>query len=246
MKKKNLLDVTFLILIRIDSIDRLENIILVTNFLLKYFNTHIAVCESARINNGVVKKLLKQNINYMFIEDKDPVLHKTAQINQLLHIVNTPFVSIWDADVICDPKAIVESVEKLRENKADVAWPYNGECYDTSFIFKELFLKNNNIKQLLRNKDKMSYLHDKPLVGGSIIMKLDKYIEAGKENEKYYGWGDDDFDRYQRFKIMKFNLFNSCSCLFHLSHIRSENSDFKNKLNREISKKLLLSTIDGV
>ncbi len=47
----DLKDVTFIIPVRIDSIERLENLQLVTNYLLENFQTHILIVEAADRNN---------------------------------------------------------------------------------------------------------------------------------------------------------------------------------------------------
>jgi hypothetical protein len=60
--KIDLTDVTFLTLIRLDSIDRLENILMVTEFINKYFNTNFIVLEVNPHNNGILSRLLSENI----------------------------------------------------------------------------------------------------------------------------------------------------------------------------------------
>lgn len=234
--KYNLYDLTILILIRLDSISRLENILAISDYLQKHLKTNIVICEVSNISNCILKKLLHPSIQYHFIEDKDPILYKTKYFNILLKKVTTKFVSIWDADVICDPKSLMECIEMLRTDKVDIAWPYNGECLDTSYILRDFFLKSKNIKFLNSHQEKMYKFHNKSLVGGAIIMNLQKFINAGGENEKYYGWGDDDFDRYERFKNLNYNLYRTKNVLFHLSHMRLKNSTFSSIVRQDISK----------
>lgn len=50
--KTDLTDITFLILVRLDSIQRMENLVNITDSLLRYFNTSITVAEAAYYNNG--------------------------------------------------------------------------------------------------------------------------------------------------------------------------------------------------
>ena len=111
--KAALKDVTFLILVRLDSVQRLENVIAVTDALLKYFNTNVTVLEAANYNNGILKSLLNKKINYRFTEDKDPVLYKTRHFNSMIPDVTTKYLAIWDADVVVDKKSILEAVEQL-------------------------------------------------------------------------------------------------------------------------------------
>lgn len=93
--KTYLQDFTFLILIRIDSVQRLENILAVTEYLAKNFHTQIIVLEADRYNNKILQSLLNRNVRYEFIEDKDPILYKTKYFNQLARNIDTPFFSIW-------------------------------------------------------------------------------------------------------------------------------------------------------
>lgn len=53
--KNNLMDVTFLITVRIDSIIRLENLLMTTRFLLRYFDCKIIVLETAPYENGFTR-----------------------------------------------------------------------------------------------------------------------------------------------------------------------------------------------
>ncbi|MEN9917667.1 MAG: hypothetical protein RL662_103, partial [Bacteroidota bacterium] len=194
--KIDLTDVTFLILVRLDSIQRLENLVTITDRLIYYFKTNIIVREADGYNNLILKSTLNGKIQYQFVEDKDPVLHKTKHFNQLLMLANTPFVSVWDVDIIPEKNTILECMDYLRNKKADITYPYNGVCYDLSEIIRSFYLKKKDVRILYRHKSKMELLHPYALVGGAVIMNKKKYIEAGGENEKHYGWGNDDFDRY--------------------------------------------------
>jgi len=215
--KSDLNDVSFLILIRLDSIQRLENIITVTNMLTKYFDTKIFVFEADSYNNGILKSLLSKKINYQFKEDKDPVLYKTKHINSMIPDITSKYIAIWDADIVVNKNAILEAVSKLRSHKANVAYPYNGKCFNTSEILRAFFLKRKDIRLLYRHISKMELLYKHPLVGGAVLVDKEKYIYAGMENEKHYGWSNDDFDRYYRFERLGFEIYRVNTCLFHLS-----------------------------
>jgi hypothetical protein len=233
--KTDLKDVTFFILVRLDSIQRLENVMAVTGDLLKYFDTHVTVVESSGYNNGTLKTLLNRKVNYRFMEDKDPILYKTRHFNVMMSDVSTQYIAIWDADVVVDKKAILEAVTMLRDQTADVAYPYNGKCYNTSEILRTLFLKRKDIRVLYRHMAKMTFLYEHNLAGGAVLTSKEKYIHAGMENEKYYGWGDDDSDRHYRFKGLEYKIHRVSTCLFHLSHPRAINSTFASSAHKKIS-----------
>lgn len=232
--KTNLSDITFLILVRLDSVERLENVLVVTDSLLKYFKTNIHVLEADSYNNGLLRKLLNRKINYLFVEDKDPVLHKTKYYNRMAKTVETPFMAVWDTDVVTDKPAICDAVKHLR-GEADVAFPYSGICYETSEILRDLYLEKKDIRLLHRHRDKLNLLHDRPLVGGALFVRTDKYLEAGGDNERIYGWGNDDFVRYEQWQIHRFKIYRANACLYHLCHPRGINSRFRSTVSEKIS-----------
>ncbi|GHU83025.1 hypothetical protein FACS189415_4510 [Bacteroidia bacterium] len=240
--KTDLKDVTFFILIRLDSIQRLENIIAVTNYLCRFFETNLVVWEASSYNNGILKSLLNRNVIYKFIEDKDPVLHKTKYYNQILLETETPFFSIWDADAISDKKHIEEAVTLLRSEEADVVYPYKGVFLETESIIRELFLKKNSISVLNRNQNKMNSLYERILYGGALIINTEKFKHVGMDNEIFYGWGDEDFERYYRFRILNLKINRINNYLFHLSHPRGMNSKYRSSICEYLSIGAFLKT----
>jgi hypothetical protein len=233
--KTDLKDVTFMILVRLDSIERLENMVAVANSFVKYFNTHISVVEASAYNNGVLQRMLKKEVAYTFVEDKDPVLHKTMYYNRMALEADTPFLAIWDADTVVDKEAILKSVSELRDGNADVAFPYNGYFLETSDILRNYYLKKKDIKTLYRHQNKLMLLYDFPVVGGAVLFSKEKYISIGMDNEKHYGWGNDDYDRFYRFRNFGYNIYNTDNYLFHLSHPRGINSFFRSNNQKNIS-----------
>ncbi|GHV40065.1 hypothetical protein FACS1894179_06000 [Bacteroidia bacterium] len=238
--KTDLTDTTFLILVRLDSIQRLENILCITDQLCRYFNTNVIVTEADSHCNTILKSLLNRKVHYNFEEDKDPVLHKTRHFNHMIKQVNTPYIAIWDADIVVDKKAVIDCVDKLRKKEADVAYPYNGVCYDIPKSLKSLYFKKKDIRLLFRHLNKMDFLYSQPLVGGAVFVNKEKYIKVGMENEKHYGWGNDDYDRYERFKREKYLIYRHNICLFHLFHPRNINSHYSSVFNKKQSENEIL------
>lgn len=227
--KMNLSDITFLISIRVDSIVRLENLIATTKFLLKNFVCRVIVLESASYNNGVIKKLLSSKIEYYFIEDHDTVFYHTKYTNIMAEKVTTTFLCIWDVDVIVPVTQIVEAVEKLRSRKYEAAFPYDGRALDTSADIRELFVRSCNINILKRQQLKMCPLHqDLKLRGGAVFVSTDAYRRAGMDNLSFYGWGSEDFERFDRWRILGYTIYIVPGVLYHLTHPREKNSRFNN------------------
>ena len=140
--KHDLTDTTFIIPIRVDTVVRLENLILCVDYLQEKLQTQIIVLEAAPYNNGMIQNLLKDRVTYRFVEDKDPVYHKTKYVNRLAMEVETDFLGIWDVDVIVEHEQILDAVAHLRQNLCDIAYPFDGDCYDTSDILRTHYIIN--------------------------------------------------------------------------------------------------------
>lgn len=234
--KHNAKDTTILILYRGDSIERLENVIAVANDLSSHLDINMHVREAAPLCNNILPRMIAPDIKYEFVEDDDPTLYKTWHFNEMIRSVRTKIIGIWDADVIADYDAVIECINQLRAGTAQLALPYNGVCLDTSPIIRNLYLKTNDQGVLKRQMQKMRRLQNHVLTGGAVLMNRDTFSLLGNENEKYYGWGDDDFDRYIRFFNGGYNIFRSNTVLFHLSHQRGQNSSYSSKLKELYSK----------
>ena len=231
--KFNLKDTTFLIPVRIDSIIRLENLLLTVDNIESNFDTNIVIIEAAYYNNGIINKLLSNNITYHFIEDKDPIFHRTKHLNTISKDVNTSITGIWDADVILESTQVIDSVQNLRSGKYDFAYPYDGKFLDTSNILRNHYLLYKDIDFLKKNTLKMDLLYSSikegNSVGGAFFISSKKYKDAGLENENFYGWGMEDGERYRRWLILNYSVYRSSGVLFHLSHPRDINSSMRSE-----------------
>lgn len=233
--KVNLRDVSFLILVRIDSIERLENICVVVNSLNHFFDTNIYVMEADKYNNKILYRMLKSKCKYIFHEDRDYVLHKTKLLNILTKYVFTEYVCLLDADIVIDKDAILTSVDMLRNQNLDVVYPYNGTCYNVQNVMRDIFMTHKSLRFLKNNTGKMDFLYNYRVVGGILILRYEKYNLIGKENEVHYGWGNDDYDRYARFKNNNLQIKMIDVPLFHLYHPKLKNSMYINYRYRDIS-----------
>ena len=239
--KQNLRDVTFLFLIRLDTIDRLENILAATQFLLSNFETNIFVAEFSYYYNGLLEKLLDKSIRYSFNEDTDPILHRTRFLNQMAMDVDTPLVAVWDTDVIVAVVQVVKAIELLRNGEADFVYPYEKQFLETSPILRRLFFQEGEIEILDQNAKKMKEMYLPMPIGGAFIAKLKAYKESGLENEDFYGWGMEDGERFYRWENLGYKIKRVPGPLFHLSHGRGVNSIFHNIDQKFLKHKEILS-----
>lgn len=233
--KLRLNDLTVVIPIRIDSIIRLENLLAVIKYLRSNFCTNIIVLEADRQNNKILQSLLQANINYIFELDNDPVFHRTYYINKMIEYVKTPFTAVWDADVIFPPEQVITAIEILRSNKADIVFPYDGRFLDVSKLIRENYIQNHNIEILNKFQEKMSLPYGINMRGGAFIIKTNIYKESGLENENFYGWGPEDWERCERWTNLNYKSQIVEGILYHLSHPRNMNGRHNSDLQKRVS-----------
>ena len=222
--KYDLTDTTIIMPVRIDTVVRLENLILCVDHLQERLDTHIVVLEAAPYSNGFIQRLLKDRVTYRFVEDKDPVYHKTKYMNMMTGDVKTDFVGMWEVDVIIDHEQILDALQHLRQNLCDIAYPYDGDFYDTSDLLRNHYAVHRDLEFLRANRGKMKLLYKVEgvigAIGGAFFAKTDKYRLAGMENEDFYGWILDDGERHYRWLSFDLEIYRSPGCLFHLTHSR--------------------------
>ena len=229
----DLKDTTFIIPVRIDSIIRLENLLLTLDNLESNFDTNIVIIEAAYYNNHMLRRLISDSIVHVFVEDKDPVFHRTKHLNTISRDVNTAITGIWDADVILDRAQIIESILKIREKNCDFAYPYDGRFLDTSDIIRNLYFMFKKISILKKNTSKMKLQYSTNntgnSIGGAFLISTEKYKLSGMENETFYGWGVEDAERYHRWLVMNYTIYRSSGAIFHLSHPRDLNGKMRSE-----------------
>ncbi|WP_439487344.1 hypothetical protein [Algoriphagus sp.] len=237
MEKINLQDFTFLIPMRIDTVNRLENTLVSIDYIRNNFNTQISVLEASGRNAGLLNRLLPEGVNYVFIEDMDNIFHRTRYINQLVKSVDTEYIIVWDTDIIIPIEQLNKSVQMLRKREVDFVTPFKDKFLDTSEVLRDLYIQCREISVLELHQGKMKALYNPNPVGGAFLAHRQTYISAGMENEKFYGWGREDGDRVNRWEILGYKYLQVEGVLFHLTHERGINSTFHspNQDNRKMA-----------
>lgn len=230
MKEKIILDdLTFLIPVRIESIERLENLKAAVDYILRHFSTRIIVLEAAKINNGLLKKCLSPEVTLHFVEDPDPIFHRTKYLNMLTQKATTPFIAIWDSDVIVSHSQIIQALIALKRDEADFVFPYDGMLLDTGAENRLNFLKSEDLTVLINNISSQFPLYGCYSAGGGFFAGNATYKLAGMENEKFYGWGPEDGERAKRWEILDLRIRRVKGPMFHLSHPRGVNSGMRSE-----------------
>lgn len=218
-EKIDLRDTTFTIPVFHDHKDRLENLTLVYDYLLKHFDTNIIIGQ----NKG--DSLRRADCEFMRFDYED--FWRTKMLNQLAIAAKTPFIANWDADVLATPGQILESVQRLR-NGADVVYPYGGRFarVQRNWLPK---LRGLDLGILVNAKFPMLRPFDRDSKGGAVFFNRESFFLGGGENEKFIAFGPEDAERYERFTKLGFNVQRVDGNLYHVDHFCGIQSGTKHK-----------------
>lgn len=222
--RTDLVEITFIIPVRIESIERLENLQAATDYLLKHFSTRILVLEAASRNTGFLQKCLSPEVEVFFIKDDDSIFHRTRYLNILTRKVSSPYLAVWDSDVLVREDQIIAALDALKENTVDFIFPYDGMFLDTGPDNRNNFLQSGNLPLLENKISSMFPLYGYHASGGGFMANRNAYLKVGMENENFYGWGPEDGERVKRWEILEFRMNRVKGPMFHLSHPRGVNS----------------------
>lgn len=223
-KRICLLDVSILISVRIDSKERLENLLIVTRYLDKYFDVQIIIGESD-IESRIPPGELPGSCKHIFYEDSNPLFHHTRINNKLIKESTTPIIAIYDTDAIFTVKQIMEAILLMRSGVAEIVSPYDGSviCFDN--LFKAIFSKILDPELVLLNMGKFKTA-TKRSWGGAVFLTRESFIKSGMDNEYFESWGPEDIERIKRMKNLGYNVTRIPGQFFHLPHPRNKNSGY--------------------
>lgn len=224
MSKLNGTDVTFIIPLRIESLERLENVVAVVNAIDTDLETKVIIIEADKQPNTLLPKLLPPNVEYRFVEDGDKIFHRTKYLNIVSRDIDTTYAAIWDSDVIVHRNQIVFGLDMLRNGNADFVFPYDGVFVDTGIAPRSAYLQSGSYSTLLSGLSQMMPLYGMSASGGGFLVNMSVYRDSGLENENFYGWGPEDGERVKRMLILGRNVRRVGGPMFHLSHPRGVNS----------------------
>ena len=166
MSKINLTDCTFLIPVRIESNDRLRNVITGLCYILSNFDTNIIVKEidSKSVFSEYALPQIEEfvgeslNINHIFEESSDELFHRMRCINEMISISKTKVVVNYDCDVLLPKDSYVDSVNSILESKSDVVYPYGNGIYQvkvnandelvSNFLNKDFDFKISSVRSI--------------------------------------------------------------------------------------------------
>lgn len=219
---------TFIIPVKIDSSERLDNIYNTLKYLLKHTDADIFVTEADEHQ----KLFLEPNtrIKYVFEKSTAEEFHRTRLINQMLSEVKTDITSNYDADVLLPPDAYKTAEHLILSENYDLVYPYGFEHFDQIKVNKQ----NQNL-ELFKNTLNLNDLPKEILLRGFCryghvqFFNTKSYINGFMENENYKHWCPEDEERGIRFQKLGYKVVWFRSLIFHQEHPASSLSEPLNK-----------------
>lgn len=224
-------DATFIIPLRIDSADRVRNIITTVGFILETFNSKIIIKEVdsqplfseyalPQISEYVKNKI--DNLSYIFEESEDPVFYRMQIINEMLSMVKNDIVFNYDCDVLLNVETYEKSAQMIRDGY-DIVYPYGFGDYQ-----KQVHADDKIVSEFLNELD-FSILDSNSNIfdaqyGHVQVLSKKSYIAVGMENENFKGSSPEDKERFYRFNKLGYNVGRIDEYVYHLEHSRGENS----------------------
>jgi hypothetical protein len=252
----DLSNVTFIIPLRIDSDDRLRNIILSTSFLLNTFDCKVIIKESDEISkfDSWARPLIEsitdtKNLTYIFEENYEDHFHRTRLLNEMILQTETEVVVNYDSDIILPVSSYVQAKEMLDSKKYDVIYPYRfGENGERKVVLNTKVEDENDLNGLLNfplikefisefNTEVLdkSYGYAQNINGlgwaeyGMVqFFNTKVYMDGYLENENFIAYAPEDVERHHRWNMLGYSIGRIDNHAYHLEHKRTENSWFNN------------------
>ena len=228
---------TFIIPVRIESPDRLRNVVTTTAFLMENFDTNIIIKEVDKepvfqrdaipLLEEILDFNIWENFNYIFEKSDDPLFHRQRVLNEMIIESDTHIVVNYDADAILPKESYELAYKGIMDGVYDVVYPYGSGMYQKQVQATDVtvssFLETGDYEFL--NAVSKDHTSD---FGWVQFFKRKTYIEGGMENENFKAYAPEDKERYYRFNMLGYSVGRIENYVYHLEHARGENSWFTN------------------
>ena len=235
--KINLSEATFIIPVRIESPDRLRNVVTTTAFLMENFDTSIIIKEVDKepvfqrdalpLLEEILDFNIWENFNYIFEKSDDPLFHRQRVLNEMIMEADTHIVVNYDADAILPKESYKLAYKGIMDGIYDVVYPYGSGMYQKQVKATDVtvssFLETGDYEFL----DAVSTESTSDF-GWAQFFKRSSYIQGGMENENFKAYAPEDKERYYRFNMLGYSVGRIENYVYHLEHARGENSWFNN------------------
>ena len=247
VKRFDLTKTTFIIPLRIETADRMRNIITILIYLTRNFDTKIIVKEvdESSVYEREVLPILEQAlepewlecITHIFEKSDDFTFHRTKILNDMLWMVDTPVVVNYDSDILLPLETYINATNMIAkgwvhpdvENGKPVKVIYPYGCGNYQF---QCHVGDNEVTNFINSGFNFEYFNGHmrqwdAKYGFCQFFDTEEYKKLGGENENFVAYGYEDDERYFRFNLLS-SVARIDEYVYHLEHGRTKNSWFNN------------------
>ncbi len=211
-------DLTILIPVRIDSSDRLRNLVMCTNALLSTLTAQIVVGIG---DPELVREHLDSRVIIRRLHDPlHQVFHRTRICNDLARLVDTTYIAVVDTDVVVPRSQWKSALESLRADDADLVYPFDGRMVEVSYGCHS-WLERGDFDCLPIDSQRII---EALSVGGCFIFNRETFTKFGMENENFKSWGFEDDERVLRAYRLGLRVKRLPGVIYHVFHRRGPDS----------------------
>jgi len=230
------MDLTYIMPCRIESEDRLKNIITSVSYLLKTFPKAKVIVKEVDTRSTFkfralpeIKKYVNTDmLTHIFEESGDKFFHKTRILNDLLVASDTGVVYNYDVDVVLPKSSYETAYNLIKSDRLDAVYPFGCGAYVWCVnypapAFNQFLDSNFDFSVLDEYKFKLP-----STIGWGQMLKRDVEIEVGLWNENFLSWGAEDCEFYYRLNALGFKVGRVNDVIYHFEHGRTFNSHYNN------------------
>ena len=247
VKRFDLTKTTFIIPLRIETADRMRNIITILIYLTRNFDTKIIVKEvdESSVYEREVLPVLEQAlepewiecITHIFEKSDDFTFHRTKILNDMLWMVDTPVVANYDSDIILPLETYINATNMIAKEwthpdavggkPVKIIYPYGCGNYQM-----QCHVGDNEVTNFINSGFQFQYFNGHmrqwdAKYGFCQFFDTEEYKKLGGENENFIAYGYEDDERHFRFNLLS-SVGRIDDYVYHLEHGRTKNSWFNN------------------
>lgn len=231
-------NLTFLMPCRIESDDRLKNIITTIGYLTYNFpECKIIVQENDKksIFREKVIPAIEQifgtypkTITHRFEESQENFFHKTRILNDLVLAADTEIVYNYDIDHLLPVESYKKAYNMISSGQFDAVYCYGVGVYQYLVDYPVDIFNN-----FIRSKFDLNVLSPGCNISPS-VMGLGQMIRRKTEidcymwNENFLAWGPEDCEFLYRIQVLGAKVGRVNDICYHLNHHRTFNSHYHN------------------
>jgi predicted glycosyltransferase involved in capsule biosynthesis len=229
-------DLTFLLPCRIESEDRLRNVVTSVTYLLKNFPESKVLVKEVDTRSHfkfralpVIKKYVETDkLTHIFEESEEKFFHKTRILNDLLVAADTDIVYNHDVDVVLPLGSYFSAYTQIKTGQADAVYPFGAGVYQWAVNYSEdLMFKflDSGFDTNVLNSNKFRVASS---IGWGQMIKRKVEFEVGMWNENFISWGAEDCEFYFRLNSFGRKVGRVYDDIYHFEHGRTFNSHYHN------------------